>query len=437
VTAIDPRVKVCAPVNMISHSMQGGCICENAPIIRFSASNMEVGALAAPRPMLMVSATGDWTRATPEIEYPAVRGIYELYGAADHVANVHIDAGHNYNRDSREAVYRFFGAFLLGDEARWAEFTEPGFQVEPIEHLAVFPGEEPPSGYPTGAEIVQQLIETRRSQWRKILPRDRKALDAFRETATPALKDVFGLEGRSSVSAQTISSIDRDDHRLERVIISTKSGAAIPALIYHSPDAEPDGAAVIVHDRGKAALADIENGGPGPLVREQLNGHKLVMVIDPFLIGEHHVPDRPSHRVVKQFPETFLPTNDAYRIQDVLAAAAYARTRTQGPIALIGIGDAGLWSLFATAIDTDIASITADLGGFNPNDDGSWIAHCYAPSLRALGDAATAAALIAPRPLRLLVEGNGGEWSETLEAYLAISQKSEGEVVESHRAGPG
>jgi len=28
--------------------MQGGCMCENAPIIRFFCSNMEIGALAAP-----------------------------------------------------------------------------------------------------------------------------------------------------------------------------------------------------------------------------------------------------------------------------------------------------------------------------------------------------------------------------------------------------
>src|SRR4029078_9808324 len=44
-TAVDDRVSVACPVNMISHSMQGGCVCENAPCLRIDTNNMEIGAL--------------------------------------------------------------------------------------------------------------------------------------------------------------------------------------------------------------------------------------------------------------------------------------------------------------------------------------------------------------------------------------------------------
>ena len=98
-------IKVSAPVNMISHYMQGGDVCENAPNLRLDTNNMEIGALMAPRPMLMVSAAGDWTRDTPRIEFPAVQSVYALLGAKDEVATVQFIADHNYNRDSREAVY--------------------------------------------------------------------------------------------------------------------------------------------------------------------------------------------------------------------------------------------------------------------------------------------------------------------------------------------
>ena len=81
-TAVDDRVAFSAPVNMVSAIMQGGCVCENAPDLRLDTFNVEIGAMMAPRPMLMVSATGDWTRNTPREEYPAVRAIYELYGKA-------------------------------------------------------------------------------------------------------------------------------------------------------------------------------------------------------------------------------------------------------------------------------------------------------------------------------------------------------------------
>lgn len=114
IAAVDDRVKVTCPVNMISHTMQGGCSCENAPCLRIDTNNMEIGALFAPNPMLMVSATGDWTKDTPQVEYPFIKSIYALYGKADNVENTHIDAGHNYNQQSREAMYRFFAKHLLG-----------------------------------------------------------------------------------------------------------------------------------------------------------------------------------------------------------------------------------------------------------------------------------------------------------------------------------
>ena len=115
-TAVDERIKVSAPVNMISATMQGGCICENAPNLRLDASNLEIGALMAPRPLLLVSATGDWTVNTPTVEYPAIRSIYAHFDAEDKVHQVQVDAEHNYNKESREAVYAWFAKWFLGQK---------------------------------------------------------------------------------------------------------------------------------------------------------------------------------------------------------------------------------------------------------------------------------------------------------------------------------
>ena len=73
--AVDDRIKVAAPVNMISAHMHGGCLCENGPNVRLDISNVEIGAMMAPRPLLLVSATGDWTKNTPSVEYPGSRPI--------------------------------------------------------------------------------------------------------------------------------------------------------------------------------------------------------------------------------------------------------------------------------------------------------------------------------------------------------------------------
>src|SRR5215470_3423320 len=132
--AVDDRVQFDAPVNMISTIMQGGSPCENAPNLRFDTFNVELGAIMAPRPLLMVAATGDWTRNTPREEYPGIRHIYELYDRAADVEMKQIDAPHNYNRDSREAVYRFFGTRIL-HETDERKLKEPRIQVEKLHDM--------------------------------------------------------------------------------------------------------------------------------------------------------------------------------------------------------------------------------------------------------------------------------------------------------------
>jgi hypothetical protein len=116
IMAVDERVKVAAPVNMLSAHFQGGCLCENAANLRIGFSNLEYAALMAPRPLMMVSCTGDWTAETLRVEYPALRSIYELYNQPERLGVVQIDAGHNYNRQSREAVYAWFGRWMLGNK---------------------------------------------------------------------------------------------------------------------------------------------------------------------------------------------------------------------------------------------------------------------------------------------------------------------------------
>jgi dienelactone hydrolase len=138
-TAVDNRIRFSVPVNMISAIMQGGSPCENAPGLRLGTSNLEIGALMAPRPMLMIAATGDWTRNTPKEEYPALRSIYELYDRTADLEMVQIDAPHNYNQQSREAMYRFFGKRVLGARDD-RSFVERNIRPEPLQNMLALHG---------------------------------------------------------------------------------------------------------------------------------------------------------------------------------------------------------------------------------------------------------------------------------------------------------
>ncbi len=161
--AVDGRVKVAAPVNMISLHMQGGCLCENPPGLRLATTNVEIAATIAPRPLLMVSATGDWTKETLEVEYPAVRAVYELYGAADRVQAVRMTAEHNYNKDSREAMYAWMARWLQGAPAD-VKVPERSFAVEPLPELLVFQQRALPAEAVTAAQVTDAWIAAARQQ---------------------------------------------------------------------------------------------------------------------------------------------------------------------------------------------------------------------------------------------------------------------------------
>ncbi len=118
--ALDPRVKVCVPVVMVSAHFFGGCKCESGmPVHKkgdFQTNNVEIAALCAPRPMLIVSDGEDWTKNNPEVEFPFLQNIYQLYGQKGLVENVHFaDEGHDYGPSKRAAAYVFLAKHLKLD----------------------------------------------------------------------------------------------------------------------------------------------------------------------------------------------------------------------------------------------------------------------------------------------------------------------------------
>ena len=358
--AIDDRIKVSAPVNMISAHMQGGCLCENAPNLRIDFSNIEIGAMMAPRPLLLVSATGDWTKDTPDVEYPAIHSIYQHFGAADKIHQVQIDAEHNYNKASREAVYQWFAKWLLENQDS-SKLTEVDFTVESDEDLLVFHDRAIPYHALSTEELLASLRQLGKAAIEKRKPNTINELTAFQSEMGLGLLHALALSDQYKDSVNLVQKLNQ------------------PAIA--------EQATLIVHQNSQIdVLAD------------QLSSDKHA------IFGLQLKPT--GRDTYSGFFNTYNRLDSALWCQDILAAVETIREENGNlkSLNLIGIDGAGPVTFLAAGFSS-ADYLAVDLEKFNAEDDEDFIAQLPIPSIRRVGDFRTAGALLVPKPIYLLNTG--------------------------------
>jgi len=397
--AVDDRLYAAAPVCMVSAYMQGGCVCENAPLLRIDTNNVDIGATIAPKPLLLVSSAQDWTQHTPQVEYPAIQKIYDLYGAGDQVAQVQIDAPHGYNKAMREAVYRWLARWF--DLPIGQDYTEPPYGTEPRGNLLVFIDGLPDGAITNHQELFQQCIEAAGKALETYRPESPDRLTENRHVLGQALRIAIGYDDSGVTLQRNGGTQFADLACTDGVLIGDRRGVRVPFRTFmpDTPSGTPSGAStLLIHPQGINALYS-------PIVRDLLARGHVVFAIDPFGIGQNVGEQNPEQpRGSTKFFTTFNRTDDAERIYDIVLALRHILSTDPQTANVVGFGDAGLWTLIAGAVleprDTK-CRFAIDTAGFNTADHQDYLCRLPIPGILKAGGLPNAAALVAPHDLLL------------------------------------
>ncbi|MFB3825647.1 MAG: acetylxylan esterase [Bryobacteraceae bacterium] len=340
--AVDPRVKVAAPImgistyaaNVRANTQRLHCDCMFA-LNSWLHDMMHQGALIAPRPLLMGHGSKDDLFPVPgytEFEQ-RVGALYAAYGASEAFRNVVVPTAHADSDSLRETAIRWFDRFLMGAAAD--RKLDMSYTDEPDEAVKVFA-----SGPPADAQNfrVHEIFTTRppsppfasRAAWEKRRAELMETLRARVFANVPRPKNVR-LKGEE-LSADGIVPV----RALVRPAPKGKTG--VPGLLYVASDAE-------------------DPRSIGYLLADSTECVRLIVY--PRGVGE--APwERSFWRDVMRNAMHVGQTVDSMRLADVLAAAEALRAQPgvdPKRILATGRGVSGALGLYAALLDPEIQQV--------------------------------------------------------------------------------
>jgi len=150
VAAVDKRIKVVAPVcstgtiesHICKRTLDHHCDCMFW-INNYMWDLTDVGALIAPRPLLIASAVRDWIYDIESVRliYNKLKKLYDLLGAPENILLVEAPGGHAYHEVSRRMIFKWFIKHLKNVDMTLEEIgliDEEPIEEVPLEDLRVF-----------------------------------------------------------------------------------------------------------------------------------------------------------------------------------------------------------------------------------------------------------------------------------------------------------
>ncbi len=407
--AYDPRIKVAIPV------CYGGCSADQ--LFGARIGSVDVDALIAPRPFLMIGATGDSRANVVEKLHrrDIIARLYEVAGRSDHTRFMIAESRHGYT-DPMYPIAQEWLSRWLRPENHVDDAPEPAGALESEASLAcTLTGQVKTA---LGGETVFSLLrdEARRVQPDLALPRTREEWPAWVERTRRTIASTLGMPAEPPAEQPlVVSHEDKGRYALERLVYYSEPGVYIPGLLFLPKNERPAPAVVFVNEAGKSADGVVER-----YLRPLAEAGYAGLSIDLRGVGE----TAPAGSQAVDYRAIVMDSESSalyqalragrsivgMRAYDVRRAVDYLLTRKEidgQRISAAGFGSGGLLVLYAAALDDRIRSVVSIGSLVSYRSIVETELYTHRPSefvLSALRhfDLPGVAAAIAPRPLQLL-----------------------------------
>jgi len=375
--AIDSRIQLSFPAVMVSTSMQGGCTCENASLLRINTGNIEFAALFAPKPQGMTTAN-DWTKEMSTKGFPELKELYTMLGAPK---SVMLQRGehfpHNYNAVSRSAFYTWLNQhFKLGQKE---PVIERDFEPLSREQLTVWNADHP-APKSKGLEFEKKLLNWLTEDAKKQMLTSTQSIENFRQVAGNGIEVLIGRKSADIGDVQWELKNKNDRGAFVEMTGLLKNEARHEELpvTWLYPQKWNGKAVAWLDQNGKSGLFATD-GSLKPAISTLVDSGATVLGIDLLFQGDFLKDGKPiTQTPTVANPREFAGYTHGYnhslfaqRTHDVMTAVHFLRTAKIGDhpnptsIAVVGLGSVGPIAVAARAIlGTAIDKAAIQTNGF-------------------------------------------------------------------------
>ena len=435
--AVDERPFVSVPVVIVSTTRQGGCTCENISGFRIGTYNLEITALHAPKPLLLISAD-DATRTMPERGFPELKQLYGMLAATQNVSHIALlQYPHNYNYVSRAAMYHWLNLHL--DIGLAEPIVEHSYKRLTRAELSVWDDQHPrPEGGPDfEIKLLEWLTEDAKRQIADMVPRDAESLQRYRQIVGGAWDILLrNLPDDPELDFEATKSTDRNTYRETLGLLSYRTiedhQAKLPVVLL-TPKQSCERTVIWVDKEGKAGLHTRDGSVTLP-VRSLLDAGVSVIGVDLLYQGEFLTGELQPER------QRWLPNEEGFagwtycynlpvfacRVHDILAVIAWSKRSSSESkkVDVVGLNGAGHLVIAGIAqAKGAVARAVVDTEGFRFANLKDVYDIDFMPGAAKYDDLPGLLALTAP--IRIWLAGEGREAPPIVKAAFAASGKSE------------